>query len=64
MSTVLDPTSDQVDGLSALLNDATAEPPRVIKLLQSMFDRLHTSSRFADVFTPRAVNSVSSDLWL
>ena len=61
MSTVLDPTSDQVDGLSALLNDATAEPPRVIKLLQSMFDRL---VRFADVFTPRAVNSVSSDLWL
>ena len=61
MSTVLDPTSDQVDGLSALLNDATAEPPRVIKLLQSMFDRL---VRLAGVSTPRAVNSVSSDLWL
>mmetsp|Transcript_20234 Transcript_20234/g.65003 ORF Transcript_20234/g.65003 Transcript_20234/m.65003 type:complete len:331 (-) Transcript_20234:790-1782(-) len=37
----------KVDGLSALLNDATAEPPRVIKLLQSMFDRF---DRLADVF--------------
>mmetsp|Transcript_20240 Transcript_20240/g.65056 ORF Transcript_20240/g.65056 Transcript_20240/m.65056 type:complete len:408 (-) Transcript_20240:312-1535(-) len=51
----------KVDGLSALLNDATAEPPRVIKLLQSMFDRF---DRLADVFQLQKVRKTANEQYL
>ena len=51
----------KVGGLAALINDGRAKPRRVLKLLQTMYDRF---DRLADVFQVQKVRKTANEYYL